>query len=377
MKKFEMIVPCLFGLEAFVSREVRALGIETDCVEDGRVCFSGGAEDMMRANLWLRTGERVLIKVCEFYAEDFDTLYNMTAAAAWSEYLPPDARLQISGHCLKSQLSSHARCRAIIKKAIADSIGKACGIDRLPEDGAPYPIRFSFFKNRISICIDTSGEGLHKRGYRRLSNAAPLRETIAAAMVYISRWRWEDELADPFCGSGTIPIEAAMIKRNIAPGLRRHFAFEEFSDFDTAAFERIKKEATLAEKDVPLRITALDTDPECVKLARENAAKAGVGEYIDIREGDAREFSPPERGGTIICNPPYGERLSDAKACEKLYREIGRSFTRLNGWSYFILAANDGFELLFGKPCLKKRKIYNGMLKCNIYQYPAPRGQKK
>lgn len=373
MTNYEMIVPCLFGIEAFVSKEIRALGLETDSVEDGRVCFHGSAEDMMRANLWLRTGERVLIKVCEFHAEDFDTLYNMTTAADWASYLPRDAQLQISGHCLKSQLSSQARCRAIIKKSIADSLGKSYGIDRLPEDGAPYPIRFSFLKNRITISIDASGESLHKRGYRRLSNAAPLRETIAAAMVYISRWRWEDELCDPFCGSGTIPIEAAMIKRNIAPGLNRHFSFEQFADFDSALFERIKKQVAEQEKDVPLRITGIDADPECVRLARENAEKAGVGKYISFTEGDAREFISEARGGTIICNPPYGERMSDAQTCKALYRAIGEVFGRLNGWSYFILASDESFEAQFGRICRKKRKIYNGMLKCNIYQYPAER----
>ena len=365
----EMLVPCLFGLESFVSRELKQLDIEIKSVEDGKVTFLGDFCDMMRANLWLRTGERVLIKVCEFVAKDFDTLYNLCVDANWADYLPRDAKVSVSGHCLKSQLSSHPRCRAIIKKAIADSMGKSYNMERMPEDGAEYQVRFSFVKDKVTISIDTTGEGLHKRGYRARSNQAPVRETIAAGMVYVSRWRWENELCDPFCGSGTIPIEAAMLKLNIAPGLNREFDFFNFAEFDRAEFDVLVDDAKSQQKDLPLRIYASDIDESCVELTKKNAKLAGVDKYITVKKADARELEVESAGGTIICNPPYGERLSDTEACEELYREMGKRFSKFHNWSYYILASNENFESLFGRPATKRRKIYNGMMKCNIYQY--------
>ncbi len=368
--QFEMIIPCLFGVEAFLSRELKQLGITPTSVEDGRVCFLGGYAEMIKANLWIRTGERVLIKVSEFSALDFDALYNGVKNAPWGDFLPENARLSISGHTLKSKLSSSPRCRAIIKKAIADSLGERYNITHLSEDGAEYQIRFSLLKDRVTVSIDTSGDSLHKRGYRKASsNEAPLRETLAAALVYLSRWRYEDSLADVFCGSGTIAIEAVMIKRNIAPGLNRVFAFESFDNLDKALFEDIKNEARALEKDVPLDVTASDINPECLELTRQNAEKAGVLKYIKTLLLDARDFQSEISGGTLIVNPPYGERLSDKDECATLYKEFGKTFSRLDNWSAYILASSESFEADFGKKADKTRKLYNGMIPCRVYQY--------
>ncbi len=371
--EFEMMIPCLFGVEAFLSRELKAIGINVTEIEDGRVSFKGDFSDMIRANLWVRTGERVLIKMAEFKALDFDTLYDGVRAGNWGDILPRDAKLDISGHCLKSKLSSSPRCRAIIKKAIADAVGTKYDIDYLPESGNEYQVRFSLIKDRVTVSIDTSGDGLHKRGYRQISNLAPLRETLAAVMVYISRWRYENTLADLFCGSGTIPIEAAMIKRNIAPGLNRHFAFEHFDLLPENLLPELINEAKSLEKDVPLDIIAQDINPEYVLLTQQNAEKAGVGKYIQTNVSDAREFTSPISGGTIISNPPYGERLSDKNECALLYRDLGKVYKNLDNWSAFILAESDDFEHDFGIRADKTRKLYNGSLKCRVYQYFAKR----
>lgn len=365
MKTFEMTIPCIFGLEALITRELKQLGIETTTVSDGHVNFIGGYDELIKANLWLRCGERVLIKVSEFFADNFDDFYTGIKNAPWSEFMPDNAKIPISGHCINSKLSSVPKCKSIIKRAVADSLG----IEFLKEDGAEYQIRFTIFKNKVCLYIDSSGEGLHKRGYRTLSNAAPLKETIAAAMVILSRWRYEDPLVDPFCGSGTIVIEAAMYKLNIAPGLKRSFAFENFDAIDKNKVLELRKEAEAAIKDVTLDITASDIDPECVALTKENAKLAGVEQFIKVVQADAREINTDLSGGTIITNPPYGERISDIDACKKLYKDIGNSFMKLNNWAYFILAASDDFEEHFGKKASKKRKVYNGTIKCNIHQY--------
>lgn len=369
MERFEIVVPCIFGLETFVVKELRRLGMEDIFAEDGRVNFRGSIDDVVRANLWLRTGERVLIKVTEFSAVTFDELFEGIKAADWCEFLPRNASFPVSGYSLKSTLASVRDCQAIIKKAIADSLCAKYGIGWLPEDGIEYKIRFSILKDRVSVMIDTSGEGLHKRGYRRMSNAAPLKETIASAMVMMSFWHYEDELFDPFCGSGTIPIEAAMFKRNIAPGLLRSFAFEEFDWTSTAKIAQLRQEADAARRDTPLMITASDIDPDCIALTRENAKLAGVGDVIHTICKDAVDISSASACGSIICNPPYGERLSDRKECAQLYKKLGISWSKLDRWSYYILAADEEFEAHFGKRADKRRKVYNGMIKCNVYQY--------
>lgn len=369
MDKFEIIIPTIFGLEAFCAREVRALGYETTSVEDGRVTFSGDFEAVARANLWIRTGERVLIKIAEFTAVSFDELFEKTKAVKWSDWLDEKSAFPVTGFCLKSQLASMRDCQAIIKKAVVDSMSGSYGISRFEENGSVYQIRFSVMKDRVTLMIDTSGEGLHKRGYRAASNAAPLKETIAAAMVYLSHWKYEFPLADPMCGSGTIPIEAAMIKRNIAPGLTRQFLSQGFYQINDKIWEKAREEAKSSEKNVPLEILASDIDADTVEIAIHNAKIAGVADAVAPTVGNVADFATDLKYGTIICNPPYGERLCDAEQCKELYTLMGKAFSKLDKWSMYILTSNEDFEKSFGKKASKKRKLYNGMLKCNVYQY--------
>lgn len=367
--KFEIVVPTLFGLEAFAARELRRLGYETTSVEDGRITFEGGWKDVYRANMWLRTGERVLIKAAEFKATTFEELFENTKAVDWGAFLPSSCAFPVKGHSLKSQLASVRDCQAIIKKAIASKMSETYGIEWLPEDGVQYQIQFALLKDRVTLMIDTSGEPLHKRGYRQYSNAAPLRETIAASMIMMSYWKFEYPLLDPFCGSGTIPIEGAMFKRNIAPGLGREFAVNSFEQMNKSIIDEAIEEAQSLKRDTPLEIYASDIDPACVELTKENAIKAGVGDIINVTQKKAENIFIDKPYGSIICNPPYGERMGEKKECELLYENIGKTFAKLDKWSYYILTSNEDFEKLFGKRASKKRKIYNGMIKCNVYQY--------
>jgi putative N6-adenine-specific DNA methylase len=369
MDKFELIVPTLFGLESFAAREIRRLGYETTSVEDGRVTFMGDWEAICRVNMWLRTGERVLIKAAEFTAVTFDELFEKTKAVDWGHWLDKSCAFPVKGYSLKSTLASVRDCQAIIKKAVADKLSSTYGIEWLPEDGSLYQLQFSVLKDRVTLMIDTSGEPLHKRGYRQVSNLAPLRETIAAAMVTMSYWKFEYPFCDPFCGSGTIPIEAAMFKRNIAPGTTRRFAAHNFNQISDNMWQDALDEARSSEKDVPLEIYASDIDSSAVDITRENARIAGVDAWVKPTIKDARKLDFDMPYGTIICNPPYGERLGEVKDCEKLYREIGKTFQKLDKWSYYVLTSHENFEDLFGKKANKKRKIYNGMLKCNVYQF--------
>ena len=373
MDQFEIIIPVIFGLEALVSREIRALGYETTFVEDGRVTFLGDAKAVCRANMWVRCGERVMIKVAEFEARTFTELFDATKAVDWSRWIPADAAFPVTGFCLKSVLASMSDCQSIIKKAIVDSLGAKYSITRFEETGATYQIRFSIMKDRVTLMIDTTGDGLHKRGYRAISNAAPLKETIAAAMIMLSHWKYEYPLADPLCGSGTIPIEAAMIKRNIAPGLTRSFMSEKFIYCPEMLWKEAREEAMDLKKDVPLQIFASDIDAKTIEIAKNNAITAGVGDAVIPIVGNVADFYTDIPYGTIICNPPYGERLGDEKMCRELYLSMGKAFKKLDKWSYYILTSNEEFENAFGKKADKKRKIYNGMLKCNIYQYFAPK----
>ncbi|MCC8161255.1 MAG: class I SAM-dependent RNA methyltransferase, partial [Oscillospiraceae bacterium] len=359
MDKFEIIIATLFGLESLAAREVRRLGYETTSVEDGRVTFMGDCEAVCRANLWIRTGERVLIKMAEFTAVTFDELFEGAKRCEWSKWIGKNDSFPVKGYSLKSTLASVRDCQAIIKKAVADSLSTKYGISWLPEDGAEYRIQFSIFKDKVTLMIDTSGEGLHKRGYRQISNIAPLKETLAAAMAELSHWKFEYPLCDPFCGSGTIPIEAAMIKRNMAPGLSREFVSEQFNNIGSEIWNKARDEAKSLERNVPLEIYAYDIDADTVEIARNNAEKAGVGEYVVPRLGDARKIHLDMPYGTVICNPPYGERIGEIKECEQLYREIGVNFAKFDRWSYYIITSNENFERLFGKKANKKRKLYN------------------
>lgn len=369
MDQFEIIVPTLFGLEAITARELKWLGYTDITVEDGKVTFLGDWSAVFRANLWLRTGERVLIKVGSFSAETFDELFENTKALPWSRWLPKDAKFPVKGYSLKSTLASVRDCQAIIKKAIAASLEKDYGISWFTEEGALYQIQFSLMKNTVTLMIDTSGEGLHKRGYRRTSNAAPLRETIAAAMVMLSYWKFEYPFADPFCGSGTIPIEAAMFKRNIAPGLLRHFAVQSFSDLPESLWNEAHEEAMDKKRTLPLQMLLSDLDPEAAALAEANAKLAGVDDAIKPVVKNALDFFSADPYGTLITNPPYGERMGSHSECEALYRDLGKTLSKLDNWSYYILTSHEQFETLFGRKANKKRKLYNGMLKCNLYQF--------
>jgi len=377
MEKFKIVIPCLFGLEALVAKELKWLGYDTLKTEDGKVSFIGDFEAVCRANLWLRCGERVLIEVSEFEAFSFDELFEKTKAVKWSDWIPKNAAFPVKGFCLKSTLASMRDCQAIIKKAIADSMSKDYGIAWLPETGALYQIQFSVMKDKVSLMIDTSGDGLHKRGYRRISNAAPLKETIAAAMVMLSFWKFECPLCDPFCGSGTIPIEAALFKRNIAPGISRNFLAENFEQISADMWNLARTEARDKIRNTPLNITASDIDENVISVAEQNAKIAGVGDAISFSCADATKFYMPEKYGSIICNPPYGERLGDVLSCTELYKNIGKAFSSLPDWSYYILASDEDFEKHFGRKADKRRKIYNGMIKCNIYQYFGSRPPKK
>lgn len=377
MEQFELIVPTLFGNEAFAVRELKRLGYDDIHTEDGRVTFKGDENAICRANMWLRCGERVLIKVGEFNALTFDELFENTKALDWSRFIPKNGAFPVKGYCLKSQLASMRDCQAIIKKAIADKLCAKYVTEWLPEDEEAYQIQFSVMKDKVTLMIDTSGDGLHKRGYRRIANAAPLKETIAAAMVTMSYWKFEYPLCDPFCGSGTIPIEAAMFKRNIAPGLTRSFSAQNFKFIDSSLWAQAKEEAQSLKRALPLEIYASDIDAETVEIARENAKIAGVDDAISFSVMPAQNFSSKTRYGSVICNPPYGERLGDIQECEKLYSEIGKTFSRLPDWSYYIIASNEKFEDFFGRKADKRRKLYNGMIKCNIYQYFGKRPPKK
>lgn len=377
MDNFEIVVTTLFGLEALATREIRRLGYETSSVEDGRVCFMGDWEAVCRANLWIRTGERILIKLGEFSAVTFDELFEKTKKIEWNNLIGKNDAFPVKGYSLKSTLASVRDCQSIIKKAIADKLSAAYGITWLEESGIKYQIQFSILKDKVTLMLDTSGEGLHKRGYRQISNIAPLKETLAAALVELSHWKFEYPLCDPFCGSGTIPIEAAMIKRNIAPGIKRSFAAEHFSQMPDTIWVRARDEAYSLKREVPLEIYAYDIDSQTVEIAKENAKKAGVGEFVKPQEGDARNIHFDMPYGTIISNPPYGERIGEIKECEKLYRDIGVNFKKLDKWSYYIITSNENFEKLFGKTANKKRKLYNGMIKCNLYQFFGERPPKR
>ncbi len=368
----EFAVPTLMGLESFTARELKRLGYETK-TEDGRVCFSGKSEDIARANMFLRTGERVLIKVSEFTALSFEELFEKTKAIDWSLFLDKNASFPVKGHTLKSQLASVRDCQAIIKKAIAVSLSEKYKTEWLPEDGVNYQIQFNILKDRVTLMIDTSGEPLHKRGYRIKSNLAPLRETIAASIVMLSYWKFEDVLCDPFCGSGTIPIEAVSFKKNIAPGINRSFQAENYPFIPQNAWEDAREEAKSNIRDLKLQIYASDIDKDCIEISKENAKRAGVLSDINFTVKNALDFKSDLSGGTIMCNPPYGERLGEKKECEELYKAFGKTFKNLDNWSLYLLTSNEKFESLFGKKADKKRKLYNGMIKCDLYQYFSKR----
>ncbi len=378
MAKHELIATSAFGIEAVVARELRDLGYEDVTVENGRVTFIGNEEAICKSNLWLRCADRVYLKVGEFTATTFEELFQQVKALPWQNYLPVDGNFPVNGKSVKSKLFSLSDIQAISKKAIVEKMKETYLQEWFEENGSKYPIMVSILKDRVTVSIDTSGPGLHKRGYREVGSEAPLKETLAAAMIKISRWRPDRVLIDPLCGSGTIPIEAALIGRNIAPGLNRNFISEEWDFISKELWKRIKKEAYEAiEYDRELSIYGYDRDGRVINVAMNNGIEAGVDDCIHFQKRSVEELSSKKKYGYLICNPPYGERLSEKREVEGLYREMGKVFTQLDTWSYYVITSHEGFQESFGKKADKNRKLYNGRIKCYYYQYFGPRPPRK
>ena len=377
MDQMEFSVPCLFGLEGLTGDELRRLDMANVRVENGRVLFSGDSRALAKANICLRTGERVLIVLADFRATTFEELFQGVYNTPLEAYIPRDGAFPVKGHCLNSTLMSVPDCQAIVKKAASRRLGEKYGISWLPETGAKYQLQFSLMNDRAQLFLDTSGPGLHKRGYRANANDAPLRETLAAAMVILTRYRGREFLWDPFCGSGTIPIEAAMIAKNKAPGAYRRFSAEAFAWMDPKLWGEVRTEAKDREFHGNYRILGSDNDPKCVSLAMANARKAGLGDLIDFRDGDATKLSLPCDEGILICNPPYGQRMMEQQSAQRLYAALGRHLKFADGWKKYVITSEPEFEHYFGKRADKKRKLYNGMIKCDYYMYLGPRQKGK
>ena len=368
--KLTYAIPCLFGLEGLVGDEIRRLGLSDVRVENGRVLCRGTEADLARLNLSLRCGERVLILLKTFPARSFEALFQGTAAVAWENFVPRDGQFPVKGHALDSQLHSVPDCQKIIKKAAAERLGQAYGLNRLPETGAKYQIQFAIMKDMCTLYLDTSGAGLHKRGYRAVGVEAPLRETLAAAMVTLSRYRGKDPFRDPFCGSGTIAIEAALIARNRAPGLDRSFDAQKWAWLDSKCWLDAAGEAMDKEFDGQYDIWGGDIDPKAVRIARENAVKAGVEDLVRFDVADVKKFRCQGEYGQIVTNPPYGERLLEKEEAEALYRVFGEVYHSVPPkWRVLVITSHPEFERFFGRKAEKKRKLYNGMIKCELYQF--------
>ena len=363
-------IPCLFGLEALVADELERLDLKNVRAENGRVHCEGTEADIPRLNINLRCGARVLLELASFPAPDFEALFQGVAAVPWEDYIPRDGEFPVKGYSLNSQLHSVPACQAIVKKAAAKRLGNVYGCETLPETGDRYQIQFAIIKDTAAVYLDTSGDGLYKRGYRAHNNGAPLRETLAAALVLLSRYRGKDPFCDPFCGSGTIPIEAALIAKNRAPGLNRSFSAQRWQWLDSTLWLRAADEAMDGEYHGSYDIWGGDIDPRAVDIARSNAEKAEVEDVVRFDVADAARFRREEPYGRIVTNPPYGERLLEKKEAEGLYRAFGAAAGALPpGWRVSVLSSHTEFERTFGRPADKKRKLYNGMLKCELFQY--------
>ena len=367
----QLVATCMFGLERFLGDEIDALGCKRTETIDGRIFFEGNEKDIAKANISLRCAERILICVGSFEARTFTELFDGVRTLPWEYYIGKNDAFPVKGHSIKSTLFSIPDCQSIIKKAVVDRLSSKYGVKWFEETGVLYQIEFFILKDKVTVMIDTSGIGLHKRGYRPAAGAAPLRETLAAAMVLTSRPRENVLLWDPFCGSGTIPIEAAMIMTNRAPGLNREFSAEKFDFIKKSIWEEVREEARdMVDDSNAFEAFGSDIDPKVLDFAKANAKRAGVDGRIKFFSADARRIKKPEdRRGTIVCNPPYGERLLTPKETEMLYRDMGRAFACLSPWQIYILSSCFDFEGLYGKRADKVRKLYNGMIPCNLYQY--------
>jgi len=374
MSNIELIATATFGLEAVVAQELKDLGYEQVVIENGKVTFTADESAICRTNLWLRTADRVRLKVGEFKAVTFDELFEKTRALPWADLLPENASFPVDGKSVKSTLFSISDCQAIVKKAVVESMKKRYHKEWFAEDGPLYNIEISLLKDTATLTIDTSGEGLHKRGYRTGGGEAPLRETLAAALVQLARWKPDITLVDPTCGSGTIPIEAALIGLNIAPGMNRTFASEHWPTIEKRYWHEARREThDLADYGRELDVTGTDINNDAIEIARKNAIEAGVEDAIHFQARPLSELSSKKKYGKIICNPPYGERLNTLKEAEKLYKQMGKLFKKLDTWSFYVITAHENFEALFGKKASKRRKLYHGNIRVHYYQYFGPR----
>ncbi|HBG5846672.1 TPA: class I SAM-dependent RNA methyltransferase [Clostridioides difficile] len=376
MKNYTLISPCFFGMEKMLAREITNLGYEIIKTEDGRITYKTDEFGIAKSNMWLRCAERVHLKIAEFEAKSFDELFENTKRINWSRYIPYGAQFPISkASSIKSKLYSTPDVQAIVKKAIVESLKKSYLEDGLlKEDKEKYPIFVFIHKDKVTISIDTTGDALHKRGYREKANKAPIRETLAAGLIYLTPWKAGRVLVDPMCGSGTILIEVAMIGINMAPGLNREFISEKWRTLDKKIWWDVRKDAfNKIDNESKFKIYGYDIDEESIDIARENAEIAGVDEYIEFNVGDATQFKSEDEFGFIITNPPYGERLEDKDSVKQLYKELGYAFRKLKNWSYYLITSYEDFEYEFGQKADKKRKLYNGMLKTNFFQYPGPK----
>lgn len=376
MKTFECIAPCHFGLEAVLKREIIELGYEITSVEDGRVTFIGDAEAVCRANVFLRTAERILIKVGQFHAETFDELFEGTKALPWEEYLPQNAKFWVAkAASVKSKLFSPSDIQSIMKKAMVERMRKVYRVNWFPEDGDAFPIRVFLHKDEVTVSLDTTGESLHKRGYRKLTAKAPIAENLAAALIMLTPWNKTRILVDPFCGSGTIPIEAAMMAANMAPGMNRSFLAESWTHIIPKKewYACMDEAAELVDFSQMPDIQGYDIDDEMVRIARENAKLAGVEQYIHFQRRGIEALSHPKKYGFIITNPPYGERLEDKNTIASIYRTLGERYRQLDSWSLYMITSYEDAQQMIGRKADKNRKIYNGMLKTYYYQFIGPK----
>ena len=380
MRTFDLLVPCHFGLEAVLKREIYDLGYEITKVEDGRVTFEGDEEAICRVNIFLRTAERVMIQVGRFKATTFEELFQGIKNLPWEEYIPEDGKFWVKkASSINSKLFSPSDIQSIAKKAMVERMKQNYHKEWFKEDGAAYPVRIFLLKDEVTVALDTSGDSLHKRGYRTMTSKAPLTETLAASLIMLTPWRKDRILVDPFCGSGTFPIEAAMIAANIAPGMNRDFTAEEWTNLIDRKlwYECVKEAEDMIDTTVKVDIQGYDIDGDVIKAARENAKRAGVEHMIHFQQRAVADLSHPKKYGFIITNPPYGERLEDKADLPELYTQIGQAYQRLDSWSMFLITSYTETEKYIGRKADKNRKIYNGMLKTYFYQFLGPKPPKK
>ena len=380
MSVYEYIAPCHFGMEAVLKNEIMDLGYEIVLVEDGKVTFRGDEEAICRANMFLRTTERILLKVGKFKAETFDELFEKTKQLPWENFIPKDGKFWVAkANSVKSKLFSPSDIQSIMKKAMVERLKQKYNISWFEETGSEFPVRVALLKDEVTIGIDTSGESLHKRGYRKMTSKAPITETLAAALIKLTPWKADRILVDPFCGCGTFPIEAALMGANIAPGINREFLSESWGNILSRKgwYKAAEEAQDLVKRDIEMNIQGYDLDPEMVKAARYNAQLAGVEEHIHFQQRPVSEFSTNKKYGFIITNPPYGERLEEKEALPALYKEIGRVFKAADTWSYYIITSYEEAQKYIGRQADKNRKIYNGMIKTYFYQFAGPKPPKK